>query len=140
MTGFTLESVAPLQNVNSSISIPAFNNMGPIFYRAIFHIKEPPFDTYLDTSRWGKGVAYINGYNIGRYWPKIGPQRTLYVPGVILKLGANEIILLEYECSPKSQRIKFLKHTKFEGIQFAENYNVTDNTSSNWNCDKNHFL
>ena len=28
-----------------------------------------------------KGVAYINGYNIGRYWPSMGPQLTLYVPG-----------------------------------------------------------
>ena len=31
-----------------------------------------------------KGIIWINGFNLGRYW-KIGPQGTLYVPGELLK-------------------------------------------------------
>ena len=42
-------------------------------------------DTYLDTSGWGKGQLFINGYNIGRYWPTAGPQvRNIYC----LRMGA----------------------------------------------------
>lgn len=36
-------------------------------------------DTYLDTSGWGKGQLFINGYNIGRYWPTAGPQVRIYI-------------------------------------------------------------
>ncbi|MBE7173947.1 MAG: beta-galactosidase [Williamsia sp.] len=51
-------------------------------------------DTYLDMSDWGKGVVWINGHNLGRYW-SIGPQQTLYVPVEWLKKGTNEIQVLE---------------------------------------------
>jgi hypothetical protein len=30
--------------------------------------------TYLDTTEWGKGQLFVNGFNLGRYWPKAGPQ------------------------------------------------------------------
>lgn len=53
-------------------------------------------DTFIDTTGWGKGVIFINGFNIGRYW-NIGPQLTLYVPKEILKEGKNEIIIFELE-------------------------------------------
>jgi beta-galactosidase len=26
-------------------------------------------DTYLSFNGWGKGVAFVNEFNIGRYWP-----------------------------------------------------------------------
>jgi beta-galactosidase len=51
-------------------------------------------DLYLDTTRWGKGVAWINGFNLGRYWRR-GPQETLYVPGPVLRESGNELIVLE---------------------------------------------
>ena len=51
-------------------------------------------DTYLDMSAWGKGVVWVNGHNLGRYW-NIGPQQTLYVPVEWLKKGTNEITVLE---------------------------------------------
>ena len=47
-------------------------------------------DTFLDMHGWDKGVVFINGVNLGRYW-SIGPQRTLYVPSVILKRGVNKV-------------------------------------------------
>ena len=45
---------------------------------------------------FGKGCVFINGFNLGRFW-EIGPQRTLYVPGPLLKRGINEIIVFETE-------------------------------------------
>ena len=41
-----------------------------------------------------KGVVWINGFNLGRYW-NIGPGETLYVPAPLLKPGRNEIVVLE---------------------------------------------
>lgn len=39
---------------------------------------------------WTKGVIFINGRNLGRYW-NIGPQETLYLPGPWLHPGSNEV-------------------------------------------------
>ncbi|UYV64046.1 GLB1L [Cordylochernes scorpioides] len=60
-----------------------------------------PADTFLDTrGGWGKGVAYINDHALGRYWPLVGPQLTLYVPGVWLKQRGNRLLLVELERTP----------------------------------------
>ena len=55
----------------------------PTFYKGIFAAKAG-VDTFLDMNGWKKGTVFVNGFNLGRYW-NIGPQRTLYVPGEILK-------------------------------------------------------
>lgn len=65
----------------------------PVIRRGIFYLTEAG-DAYLDMSKWGKGVVWVNGYNLGRYW-NVGPQQTLYVPGEWLKPGNNEIVVLE---------------------------------------------
>uniref|UniRef100_A0A1B0A5L0 Beta-galactosidase n=1 Tax=Glossina pallidipes TaxID=7398 RepID=A0A1B0A5L0_GLOPL len=75
-------------------------NHGPIAYYGEF-IVDDIADTYLNVRGWGKGVAYVNGFNLGRYWPLVGPQITLYVPGEILKIGSNNLILIEYQLSQK---------------------------------------
>ena len=31
-------------------------------------------DTFFDATGWGKGVLFVNGNNLGRYWPSVGPQ------------------------------------------------------------------
>ena len=54
-------------------------------------------DTFLTLKGWGKGVAYVNGINLGWYWPSIGPQNNYFVPGPVLREGPNEVILLEFE-------------------------------------------
>ncbi|MBW7453390.1 beta-galactosidase [Paenibacillus sepulcri] len=68
---------------------------GPRFYRAKFLVEERG-DTFLKLAGWTKGVAYINGFNLGRYWDK-GPQRTLYVPGPLLVAGENELVIFELQ-------------------------------------------
>ena len=39
---------------------------------------------------WKKGVVFINGFNLGRYW-HVGPQRTLYIPAPLMRLGDNQV-------------------------------------------------
>lgn len=51
-------------------------------------------DTYLDMSQWKKGVVWVNGRNLGRYW-EIGPQKRLFLPAPFLKKGKNEIIIFD---------------------------------------------
>jgi beta-galactosidase len=65
----------------------------PVLKKAIFNLAEVG-DTYLDMSQWGKGVVWVNGHNLGRYW-QIGPQQTLYVPVEWLKKGSNEVVVFE---------------------------------------------
>ena len=40
---------------------------------------------------WGKGIVIVNGRSLGRYWPENGPTQTLYLPGVWLKRGKNQV-------------------------------------------------
>ncbi|HQF47616.1 MAG TPA: beta-galactosidase [Flavobacterium alvei] len=74
---------------------------GPAWYKATFDLKSTG-DTYINMSTWGKGMVWINGYNLGRYW-KVGPQQTLYMPGCWLKKGKNEIIILDLETPTATQ-------------------------------------
>jgi beta-galactosidase len=66
---------------------------GPAFYRGFFD-SETPADTFLEFDGWAKGVCFINGFNLGRYW-EIGPQRTLYIPAALLRQGPNEVVMFE---------------------------------------------
>ncbi|XP_045153612.1 beta-galactosidase [Echinops telfairi] len=50
-----------------------------------------------------QGQVWINGFNLGRYWPARGPQKTLFVPKHILTVsGPNTITVLELERAPCS--------------------------------------
>lgn len=78
----------------------------PAYYKATFNLDKVG-DTFLDVSTWSKGMVWVNGHAIGRYW-EIGPQQTLYVPGCWLKKGANEIIIFDL-ASPKEAKITGLR-------------------------------
>ncbi|PPK92644.1 beta-galactosidase [Kineococcus xinjiangensis] len=76
--------------------------VGPVVLHASFDL--PPGavpgrygwtgDLFLSTRGWGKGLAWVNGFCLGRYWSR-GPQRTLYVPAPLLRAEGNELVLLE---------------------------------------------
>jgi beta-galactosidase len=78
---------------------PAVN--APVIKKANFSLDKTG-DTYLDMSAWGKGVAWLNGHNLGRYW-HIGPQQTLYIPAEWLVKGNNELTVLELIKPGKTQ-------------------------------------
>ena len=64
-----------------------------IFFRGTFSLAEPA-DTYLDLAGYQKGLVWVNGHNLGRYW-NIGPQKRLYCPAGWLRRGTNEIVVLD---------------------------------------------
>jgi beta-galactosidase len=70
---------------------PISHKTSPSFWRATVEL-EKPGDTFLDLRNWGKGVVWVNGHCLARFW-NIGPTQTAYVPGCWLKAGKNEIVI-----------------------------------------------
>lgn len=92
----------PLNNIDSLSFSNAMNNEEarrgtnldlPVFYKGTLHVEQLA-DTFISMAGWTKGVVYVNGFNLGRYWER-GPQKTLYIPAPLLKKGTNEIIIFE---------------------------------------------
>jgi len=63
-------------------------------------IADETADTFLRLDGWTKGFAEVNGFLLGRYWPVVGPQKTLYVPRGVLGKGDNKLRVLELEAAP----------------------------------------
>jgi beta-galactosidase len=68
---------------------------GACFYEASFNVDQPA-DTFIDTRAFGKGMVWVNGTPLGRFW-KIGPQGTLYLPAPLLKRGRNSVVIFDLE-------------------------------------------
>ncbi|MDA3899066.1 MAG: beta-galactosidase [Spirochaetes bacterium] len=103
----------PLDNVSSlpfEINSTYKPESEPTFYSTSFTI-ERQRDTFLNMDGWEKGVCFINGFNLGRYWKK-GPQQTLYVPGPLLRKGKNELIIFELH-KPVELSIEFVKEPSY---------------------------
>ena len=96
LTGWKMYSF-PMENpgafLESSQKTEKANSDGPHFSAGSFELAETG-DSFLDVRTLGKGLLWINGHAIGRFWD-IGPQDTLYVPGPWLKKGRNEVIVFE---------------------------------------------
>ncbi|MDE3253858.1 MAG: beta-galactosidase [Bacteroidota bacterium] len=52
-------------------------------------------DTFLDMQAYRKGMVYVNGHLLGRYWNK-GPQQRLYCPATFLHKGENAIQVFDF--------------------------------------------
>lgn len=85
----------PLNNIDDVDFSAAWQPLQPAFYEYCFDI-DSPADTFLDTRTLGKGVVFINGFNLGRYWHR-GPQGYLYIPAPLLKSGENRLVVFETE-------------------------------------------
>lgn len=64
-----------------------------VFFKATVELKQTA-DTYIDMTNFIKGVVWVNGHNLGRYW-ETGPQHRLYCPASWLIQGSNEIIIFD---------------------------------------------
>ncbi|MGO4789983.1 beta-galactosidase [Paenibacillus sp. 2KB_20] len=100
----------PLENPNAApfqpLAGPLEQRDRPTFYRGEFSVDDIG-DTFLRLDGWGKGVVWVNGFNLGRYWEQ-GPQAALYLPGPLLKQGRNEILVFE------------LHHTETASIELVD--------------------
>jgi beta-galactosidase len=81
----------PMGWPESSVHAPTL--AGPAFAAGTFTL-EKPTNLFLSTLGWGKGVALINGFHLGRYWSR-GPQETLFVPAPVLRAGVNTVVMFE---------------------------------------------
>ena len=94
LKGWTVYNLPPFYEFVSQKNYQAGKPVdGPAYYKATFHLGKTG-DTFLDMQTWGKGMVWVNGHAMGRFW-EIGPQQTLYMPGCWLKEGDNEIIVLD---------------------------------------------
>ena len=90
-----IQYALPLDNISQVDFTKEWIPNTPSFYEYEFEVGECE-DTFLDCSQLGKGVAFINGFNLGRYW-SVGPIQYLYIPGPLLKRGVNQLVLFETE-------------------------------------------
>ena len=93
MTPMPLDDLAGLRYAPWETGVDA-----PTFLRGRFPVTDPA-DTFLRLDGFTKGVAFINGFNLGRYWNPAGPQKTLYLPAPLLRAGENELVIFELEHS-----------------------------------------
>ena len=107
----------------------------PAYYRGTFTLDKVG-DTFLNMMNWSKGMVWINGHAVGRYW-EIGPQQTLYVPGCWLKEGDNEVVILDMAGPVKAEteglEQPILDNLRVHGAAYAhrkvgENLDLTEET------------
>ena len=96
-----------LENLQFRDGMPEKLNT-PSFYKGYFQVDEIA-DTFVRFP--GKrGVVWVNGFNLGRYWAtKTG--ETLYLPAPVLRKGENEIIVFEAEelTAPYAETVDYHK-------------------------------
>lgn len=83
----------PLDNLDK-LNFKASSDSLPVFMKGEFKA-DSKADCFVHLDGFKKGYVWVNGFNLGRYW-EVGPQKSLYLPGVLLK-DKNEIIVLEME-------------------------------------------
>ncbi|KAH7935972.1 beta-galactosidase [Rhipicephalus sanguineus] len=135
LTDWTIEAVPVTRNRDVSELMRLLESRGkghvdgkktPRFFHGTFKLHEgqKPLDTFLDPSNYTKGIAFVNGINLGRYWPVAGPQVRLYVPGVFLRPHPEENRLIMFE-------LEGLRSDKGErGVRFDEKPYLTADTGS----------
>ena len=80
----------PLDNLDKLKYSSSVKKDEPVFLRGSFKT-DSKADCFIHLDGFNRGCIYINGFNLGRFW-KVGPQKSLYIPGTLLK-DENEIIV-----------------------------------------------
>ena len=94
---YTLPCDTPFNIIDSTVLSSVSASDPPVWYGGTFDMgNDTPSDTFLSLPGWVKGVVYVNGWNLGRYWI-IGPQQSLYLPGVYLQNTNNVVTVLNLE-------------------------------------------
>ena len=89
----------PFNDLNAfeftAVGKPKFNKR-PQLLKAYLTVNGEPRDTFVKLPGFKKGVIFVNGKMLSRYW-EIGPQKSAYLPACFLKEGTNSIIVMELE-------------------------------------------
>jgi len=101
----------PLDNLEQVDFTQEWIEKTPAFYKFNLTIKEEEMqDYFIELGKAGKGVVFVNGINIGRFWD-IGPFTTAYAPQDFWKVGDNEIVLFETEGVALEELVLKSEHT-----------------------------
>jgi beta-galactosidase len=120
-TGYPFDSHADIENLvrtstyDYTVSNDGILHDGPVVFHGEFEISpyQELSDTYWDPVGWGKGFVFVNGFNLGRYWPLVGPQISMFVPKDLLKIGWNQIQVIELQKVPENLRLSFVSEPIF---------------------------
>ena len=80
--------------VRAMADAPVKTTRPGLFFHGTFHLDRSA-DTYIDMTGYRKGMVWVNGHNLGRYWD-VGPQMRLYCPAPWLRAGANEVLVFDF--------------------------------------------
>ena len=80
----------PLDNLDKLKYSSSVKKEEPVFLKGSFKT-DSKADCFVHLDGFNRGCVYINGFNLGRFW-NVGPQKSLYIPGTLLK-DENEIIV-----------------------------------------------
>lgn len=107
LKGWTTEGY-PLETPPKPARSTSTAEVAARIYRGTFNLSRTG-DTFLDMGSWTKGYVWVNGHNLGRYW-KVGPQQTLFLPGPWLRVGGNEIVVLDEDRDHRHPTLAGLDH------------------------------
>ncbi|RXG11679.1 beta-galactosidase [Leeuwenhoekiella aestuarii] len=105
---------APFTKAPQDLKSATVKTGRPVIYSGNFELDNLG-DTFLDVCNLGKGIVFVNGHNLGRYW-KVGPQQTLYVPGCWLKEN-NKIVVFEQLNEKQVMEISGVKKPVLEDLK-----------------------
>jgi len=87
-------------------------------------------DTFLDVRSLGKGLLWVNGRCLGRFW-NIGPQGTLYLPAPWLKKGRNDVVIFDISSKTTTHKLAGLTKPILDVTPPDYEMDIHDDGSSN---------
>ena len=119
LTGWQIYSLPMDKPAQAPASPVKIDDGSPHFLFGSFSLTQVG-DTFLDVRSLGKGLLWINGRCLGRFW-NIGPQGTLYLPAPWLKKGRNEVVVFELETRMGASKLAGLTQPILNGLTPAYN-------------------
>lgn len=121
ITGYPFDDYSKIESfLSSDVAQPqdyknGWLRDGPVLLHGDFFIDAGTeiADTWWNSVGFGKGSLFVNGFNLGRYWPLVGPQTTMYIPKALLNHGSNSFVVLELQKAPKDLTINFADEADF---------------------------
>lgn len=104
LSGFKVYTL-PIETLPESFTGMVIKNQ-PAFYKYEF-IANLPQDTVMHLNGFTRGVAFINGINLGRHWDIENSENKLFIPAPFIKQGVNEIIVFDVLHKDAEKRIIF---------------------------------
>lgn len=92
VTGFTVHTL-PLEALPQKYCGNAVLNE-PAFYKFEFDAENAQ-DTVIHLIGFTRGVAFINGFNLGRHWDIENSENKLFIPAPLIHKGKNEIVVFD---------------------------------------------